>query len=101
MISLDRGFDPLGLPEGQFASPGSDLDGIRHAYPQLAQLLDEHPLHEDPADLDNISPLFPLLRNPQADMMRETFLLRQEGQPSGPSFPMPRYSNFLLQSLTQ
>jgi len=62
-------------------------------YPQPEQLAAVQPLQDAPADLEVVSPPFPLLTNPQADMSRAIFLLRQAGQRSGASWPMTRYSN--------
>ncbi len=62
-------------------------------YPQPAQLDAEHPPQEDPAEEETVAPPFPLLTNPQGDMIFATFLLLQAGHESGPSFPNTKYSN--------
>jgi len=59
----------------------------------------EHPEQLDaPADALTVSPLLPLLKNPQADIRRAAFALLQS-EHFGVSFPMIRHSKFLPQSL--
>jgi hypothetical protein len=65
-------------------------------YPQPAQLDAEHPPHEDPAEEETVAPPFPLLTNPQGDMIFSTFLLLHVGHDPGPSCPKTRYSKSVL-----
>jgi hypothetical protein len=57
-----------------------------------------HPPQEEPAARETVSPLLPLLTNPQADIRFPTFLLLQQGQ-QGFSFPITRHSNSSLHDL--
>jgi hypothetical protein len=71
----ERAFDPTGLPKGKGAAPCSDPDGRVHYTPQVAQLVAVHPLQAEPdAEVLTVSPPFPLLTKPQADMSLLTFL---------------------------
>jgi hypothetical protein len=89
----------VGLPERELAASGSYFDGCRHQCPHPAQLPAEQPLQEDAeADVRTVSPLPPLLTNPQADIILPTFLLLQPGQ-LGLSLPKTRYSNSSLHFL--
>jgi hypothetical protein len=85
--------DPVGLPQGQSAAAGADDYVGAHQWPQPAQLEAAQPPQEEPAEADTVSPLAPLLRNPQVDMRRHTFSLLQEGHWEGSSPPKTRYSN--------
>jgi len=59
---------------------------------QLEQLVAAHPLQADEeAEEETVSPPFPLLTKPQADISLNTFLLLHEGQ-SGFSEPNTRHS---------
>jgi len=89
----------VGLPERELAAPGSYFDGCLHQCPHPAQLPAEQPLQEDAeAEVRMVSPLPPLLTNPQADISLLTFLLLQLGQ-KGLSLPKTRYSNSWLHFL--
>jgi len=85
--------NPVGLPQCQFARPGSDFNRWFHQWLHPAQLPAEHPLQDDPADADTVSPPPPLLTNPQADINLVTFWLLQALH-SGLSDPMIRHSKF-------
>jgi hypothetical protein len=52
-----------------------------------------HPLQDEPAEDETVSPLAPLLTKPQVDISLVTLLLLQE-QHSGVSSPMIKHSNF-------
>jgi hypothetical protein len=61
-------------------------------WPQLEQLVAEHPVQEEaPADLPTVSPPLPLERNPQTDICLQTSSLLHSGQ-SGCSEPKTRLS---------
>jgi hypothetical protein len=67
----------------------------------VEQLVAAQPPHaDDPAVLRVVSPPLPLLKNPQVDMRRLTFLLLQDGQ-SGCSDPNTSFSKLSWQSSQQ
>jgi hypothetical protein len=68
---------------------------LHDQWPQLEQLVPEHPLQEDPADLETAWPSPPLLTKPQVDIKRQTSALLQAGQ-SGCSLPNTRHSKSSL-----
>jgi hypothetical protein len=65
---------------------------IQSQWPQLEQLVAEHPVHdEEPADCPTVSPPLPLDTNPQTDISLQTSSLLHSGQ-SGFSEPKTRHS---------
>jgi len=67
----------------------------------VEQLVAEQPPHDEAdADARVVSPPLPLLRNPQADIRRLTFLLLHAGQ-SGDSEPNTSFSKFSWHSSQQ
>jgi hypothetical protein len=88
--------NPIGLPQSESALSGPDSDNTLHdQWPQLEQLVPEHPLQEDPADLETVWPPPPLLTKPQVDIRRQTSAPLQVGQ-SGFSSPNTRRSKSSL-----
>jgi hypothetical protein len=68
-------FDPVGLPQRQFAGPGPDFDRWLHEWPHPVQLPAEQPVQPDPAEVDTVWPPAPLLTKALVDMSLVTFLL--------------------------
>jgi hypothetical protein len=90
--------DPIGLPQGQFAAPCADGNLGCHQWPQPAQLEALQPPQDDVAAVDfTVSPPEPLLKKPQVDIRRQTFLL-WHSEHSGSGSPKTRYSKVLPQS---
>jgi hypothetical protein len=88
--------NPVGLPQSKGALSGPDSENTFHdQWPQLEQLVPEHPLQEDPADLETVWPPPALLTKPQVDIRRQTSALLQAGQ-SGCSLPNTRHSKSSL-----
>ena len=83
------------LPQGKPASARPYDNPLFFHEPQLEQLDDEHPPHDEaPAEDETVSPPAPRLKNPQADMSRFTSGVLHSGQTAF-SFPRISASNFL------
>jgi len=75
-MGFESRFDPIGLPEGQLASSGSDFNGSAHQGVQLPQSVVVHPLQADAAaERPTVIPPLLLLKKVDADISLLTFLL--------------------------